>query len=529
MSRRLPSWTRTLRARLLLPLVLAGVAVIAGGGWFTRRAIERRFQAQRLEEAELPGRTLARQLEIEEDLPDVQLVVGLVLALFLATTWYLVGVEVTAPLARIAKAGAARSGGDPAAKVAVSGSTEIEALGRTLDAALGAVMASEERLQQKLVETQRLESLAVMAGGVAHDFNNLLTGVLANVFLARGKVPAGTDLSRHLDQIEEAGQRAAELSRQMLAYTGKGFRALEVLDVSRVVRDSVAILEASVTQKVRIETALASDIPCVRVDPAQIRQVLMSLVLNAAAATGDDGGTVRVRTAVRLADRALFAEAHLAPDLPAGPYVALEVSDDGHGMDAATVARIFDPLFTTGPTGRGLGLAALLGIVRSHKGAVLVRSAPGRGTAVTVLLPAAGGAEEELEEEMAPPADRPVVLIVDDEVLVRRVAANILSACGFRPVLAVDGRDALARFEQNHADVRALLLDVAMPNMDGVEVLREIRRRGCDAPALVMSGLEREAVWQRFEGLDVADFVQKPFTPSALRQKVAAAFGPSRP
>lgn len=442
-----------------------------------------------------------------------------------------------ARLLRIAKAAVGRSGGDPAAKVAVSGSTEIEALGRALDAALGAVSASEERhrglveqLQQQVVETQRLESLAVVVAGVAHDFNNLLTGVLANVFLARGKVAAGTDLSRHLDQVEQAGQRAAELSRQMLAYTGKGCRAIEVLDVSRVVRDSVAILEASVTGKVRIETALASDMPCVRVDPAQIRQVLMSLVLNAAAATGDDGGTVRVRTAVRLADRALFAEAHLAPDLPEGPYVALEVSDDGHGMDAAMVARIFDPLVTMGSTRRGLGLAALPGIVRSHKGAVLVRSAPGRGTAVTVLLPAAVGAAEAPEEEMAaPPADRPVVLIVDDEVLVRRVAANILSACGFRPVPAVDGCDALALFEQHRADVRALLLDVAMPNMDGVEMLREIRRRGCDAPALVMSGLEREAVWQRFEGLDVADFVQKPFTPSALRQKVAVAFGPSRP
>jgi two-component system, cell cycle sensor histidine kinase and response regulator CckA len=386
--------------------------------------------------------------------------------------------------------------------------------------------AERVRLLQKVVETQRLESLAVMAGGVAHDFNNLLTGVLANVSLARGKVPPGTDLPRHLDQIEQAGQRAADLSRQMLAYTGKGRLALEVLDVSRMVRDSVAILEASVSKKVRLETTLGSDLPRVQVDSSQIRQVLMSLVLNAAEATGDDGGTVRVRTALRMADRALFAEAHLAPDLPEGPYLALEVSDDGHGMDAATVARMFDPFFTTRFTGRGLGLAAVLGIVRSHKGAVLIRSAPGRGTTVTVLLPSAVGAEEVAEREFVPPrADRPIVLIVDDEVLVRRVAANILSACGFRPVLAADGRDALVRFAQHGGDVRALLLDVAMPHLDGVEMLRELRRRGCQAPALVMSGLAREAVWPRFEGLGVADFVPKPFTPSALRHKVAAVFG----
>jgi len=253
------------------------------------------------------------------------------------------------------------------------------------------VEAEQARLQQREVEIQRLEGMAVMAGGVAHDFNNLLTGVLANVSLARGEGPIGADLPRYLDEIEQAGQRAADLSRQMLAYTGKRHLALEVLDVSRVVRDSVAILEASVSKKIRIETTLAPDLPRVEADPAQVQQVLLSLVVNAAEATGAVGGTVRVRTAVRMADRALFAEAHLSPNLPEGPYVALEVTDDGQGMDPETVARMFDPFFTTRFTGRGLGLAAVLGIVRGHKGAVLVRSAPGRGTTVTVLLPAAMG------------------------------------------------------------------------------------------------------------------------------------------
>ena len=251
--------------------------------------------------------------------------------------------------------------------------------------------AERQALQAQVLGAQKLESLGVLAGGVAHEFNNLLVGVLGNADLALTKLPALSQVRTCLEDIKVAAVRAAELTNQMLAYSGKGRFMIEVLDLGAVVRETAPLLAASMDGKAALEYDLAADCP-VEADVGQVRQVVMNLLANAADAIGSDEGTITIATGMVDADDAYLAETYLADDLPPGRYAFLEVRDTGCGMDDATRARLFDPFFTTKFTGRGLGLAAVLGIVRGHRGAIKVDSAVGRGTTVRVLLPCAGGA-----------------------------------------------------------------------------------------------------------------------------------------
>ena len=377
-----------------------------------------------------------------------------------------------------------------------------------------------EQLREKVLTLQRLESLAALAGGVAHDFNNLLVTVLANAELARTVLPDGHSVRAELAEVESAAHRASELSRQMLAYSGKGrFRAATV-DLSELARDMAGLLHATVRPGVALAIEAASDLPSVTVDPMQIRQVMLNLLTNASEAI-DGTGTVVLRTGAVDASRTDLAATYVDDDLAAGRYVFFEVIDDGVGMDEPTRLRLFDPFFTTKFVGRGLGLAATLGIVRAQRGAVSVDSEPGRGARFRVLLPA----DEQSAAPMAsPPPPQPLgdrrgsghVLVVDDEAAVRRAVARVLERGGYEVTTAEDGRAAVDLFAKEPRRYAAVVLDLTMPVMGGAEALRRLREIAADVPVVLCSGYAEREVRERFGNPGLAAVVEKPFTVDAL-------------
>jgi PAS domain S-box-containing protein len=387
------------------------------------------------------------------------------------------------------------------------------------------------RLQQQLQETQKLESLGVLAGGIAHDFNNLLTAILGNAALARQSLDRPAEVRDMLGQIERAGNQAAGLCRQMLAYAGKGRFLVEPVALSPLVSDSARLLEMTIARRARLELRLDAALPAVMADASQMRQIVMNLVHNAAEAIREMDGRILVATSRIKIDRPLVAAARVASDLADGPGVCLEVRDNGGGMDAATLERIFEPFFTTKFTGRGLGLAAVLGIVRSHRGLLLVQSAVGRGTTFRLVLPATETVES---AESAPTSITAVVknsgrvLIVDDEETVRNVARQLLERVGFTVETAEDGEAALAALEPDVDRFRLILLDMTMPRLDGIRTLQEMRRRGARSQVLLMSGFSEQQARERLGGCNVSGFLQKPFDFPILQQRIEAALRGSR-
>jgi PAS domain S-box-containing protein len=337
--------------------------------------------------------------------------------------------------------------------------------------------------EQAMLQSQKLESLGVLAGGIAHDFNNLLVGILGNAGLALMEMAPEAPGRDTIREIELAGQRAADLVRQMLAYSGQGRFLIERIDLNGLIDEMSHLTRASISKTVVIEHRFAQSLPAVQVDATQIRQLVMNLVVNASDALGDSGGTVSILTGVTHADQAYLADALLGDGLGEGDYVFVEVADTGHGMDEATRGRIFDPFFTTKFAGRGLGLAAVLGIVRGHRGAIRVSSEVGRGTSIRVLLPAVG------ELPTTPPEARPdaafaaagTVLVVDDEPSVRHVTRRALERMGYSVLVAADGQAGIDLFQEHAGELACVLLDLTMPRMSGEEAHETMRRLGPDA------------------------------------------------
>jgi len=382
-----------------------------------------------------------------------------------------------------------------------------------------------EALQRKMLETQKLESLGVLAGGIAHDFNNLLTAILGNASLLQLDLGADPAKASLLAKILTATRRAADLCRQLLAYAGKGAVVFERVNLSRLVRDTTRLLELSL-KHAELEFALAPDLPAVEADASQIRQVIMNLVLNAAEALGGNAGKIRIVTrAVTLGADAL-PTALPGGSPPAGDYACLEVHDTGAGMSAEVLARIFDPFFTTKFTGRGLGLAAVLGIVRSQKGALTVQSAPGQGSSFSVYLPAAGGNADNaattppFPAQLARPPATGTILVADDEPAIRQLATAILRRAGFEVVVASDGEEALQRFTKEPGRYRAALFDLTMPRLDGPGALRRIRVLRPDFPCILFSGHSEDEAKGDFGGTGATCFLQKPFSPESLIENV---------
>ncbi|MFO0843301.1 MAG: PAS domain S-box protein [Gemmataceae bacterium] len=373
------------------------------------------------------------------------------------------------------------------------------------------------RLEAQLLHAQKLESLGVLAGGIAHDFNNLLTGILGYASLALMQLHPGSAACPLLLEVEKAAQRAAELTQQMLAYSGRGKFIVQPLRLDQVVQEMVNLLGTVVSKKASLNLELEP--ATVEGDATQIRQVVMNLITNASDALEGQCGVIAVRTGVRRAGEADLRSAYLAHDLPAGEYACVEVADTGCGMAPETLPRIFDPFFSTKFTGRGLGLAAVLGIVKGHRGAIKVDSARGQGTVFQVLLPAFAGAPAEgraAPTEEPSPRGHGTVLVVDDEPTIRDLARRALEPAGFWVLEAGDGAEGLELFRQHRQEVVAVLLDLTMPRMDGLEALRGLRLLQADVPVLVMSGYSETEVSTRFAGLGANGFLQKPFPPHDL-------------
>ncbi|MBN1346379.1 MAG: response regulator [Phycisphaerae bacterium] len=382
--------------------------------------------------------------------------------------------------------------------------------------------AEQERRQTeaKLQHAQKLESLGVLAGGIAHDFNNLLTGILGNSSLALAELPSNSRLRSGLEQIERSALRAAELTNQMLAYSGRGSFVVGPIHLSDLIRDTAELLASSISKTAVLQFQLGPDVPPIVGDAAQIRQVIMNLIINASEAIGADGGMITVTTGVIEADKDCLSRAATGQDLPEGDHVFLRVSDSGCGMDAETKSRIFDPFFTTKFTGRGLGLAATLGIVRGHRAAITVDSESGKGTTFTLLFPIMDEARAAEAATDTPNEDEDViegtVLVVDDEEVVRDIAAKVLDRAGFGVLTACDGQDAVRAFRRHADEILAVLLDRSMPGMDAKDVFAEIRRIRSDVRIVLTSGYSEEEAIEEFDRRSLAGFVQKPFEPGKL-------------
>ncbi|MFN8587286.1 MAG: PAS domain-containing protein [Candidatus Eisenbacteria bacterium] len=353
--------------------------------------------------------------------------------------------------------------------------------------------AEEQRrsLEARSTEAQKLESLGLLAGGVAHDFNNILTSILGHADLARMTVATGTPLRESLDQIVVGARSAAELTRQMLAYAGRGTMTRRPQSLSELIAEMGQLLQVSIGKRTTLHYEFAPGVPAIEGDEAQIRQVVMNLILNASEAIGDTSGAITVGLRVRQLSRESLASRWTHDDLPAGEYVEFEVSDTGAGMTEDTLSRIFDPFFSTKFTGRGLGLAAVLGIVRAHRGTVQVDSEPGRGTSFRVLLPAYRRAKPAPVAPRSPMDWRAsgVALIVDDEDSVRRLANAMLLRLGFDEVIVTNGGlEGLDAFRARAHEIRLVLLDVTMPDMDGETVLAHMREIPSDARIVLTSG-----------------------------------------
>lgn len=376
--------------------------------------------------------------------------------------------------------------------------------------------AEEERrrLDAQLQHTQKLESLGVLAGGIAHDFNNLLTGILGYSDLALRELSADSPARHFIHEAVNGARRAAELTRQMLAYSGKGRFVVQPLNLSALTEDLFRLLEISISKKCVMKFNLMPNLPAIEADPAQVRQIIMNLIINASEAIGEQSGVIAVTTGVRHCDREFLAETSLTDLLPAGLYVYLEVADTGSGMDAETRAKIFDPFFTTKFTGRGLGLSAVLGIVRGHRGTIRCSSELGKGTTFQVFFPATPLAARALESRPTGEADwrgRGSVLVIDDEQTVRSLARQMLEEMGFTVWTAADGQEGLDVFRTRGEEIRLVLLDMTMPRLDGEETFRELRRLRDDVRVILSSGFNEQIATSRFAGQGLAAFLQKPY------------------
>ncbi len=386
-----------------------------------------------------------------------------------------------------------------------------------------------EQILRRMTETQKLESLGVLAGGIAHDFNNLLTGISANASIAHGTLdawPEDTGMRECLSAIQHSTRRAAELCHQLLAYSGRGKFVVQPTDLSHLVQDTAKLVHASISRRIDLRFNLQADLPAVSMDVTQIRQVIMNLLINGAEAIGDGSGELLVSTGRMRIDAEALREAILSEGVSEGPHVYLEVTDTGSGIKETDLKRIFEPFFTTKFTGRGLGLSATLGIVRGHKGTMMVRSVHGHGTTFRIALPPA---------EARPATVMPVsrdpssfqgsghVLVVDDDDLVRNIARRLLQRIGFEVTMATDGREALDIFEQGPDRFALVLLDLTMPRLSGAEAFAEMRRINATVKVLLMSGFTESEVQEAFGSEGPAGFLPKPFDIQSLTSAVRAA------
>jgi two-component system, cell cycle sensor histidine kinase and response regulator CckA len=380
---------------------------------------------------------------------------------------------------------------------------------------------ARRELEEQLQQAQKLESLGVLAGGVAHDFNNILMAVLGHAELALDELSPMSGARGSLTEIVTAARRAAELCRQMLAYSGRATFAVERVDLRELVEEMLHLLKTSISKKAVLNVQIDPGLPPIEADPTQIRQVVMNLVLNASEAIGDRNGVIALSASAVQCDEKSFEGVEPGATLRSGWHVQLEVADTGAGMTPEVRSRIFEPFFTTKFSGRGLGLAALLGIVRAHHGAIKVQSEPGKGSRFTLLFPVL--AETGLGAPLA--AETPqngwrgsgTVLFADDEESLCLLAAKMLRRLGYRVITAKDGLEAVSLFRSRRAEIDLVILDLTMPRLDGAQAFAELRALDPDVRVVLASGYTPEDVSSRAGVQGLAGVLQKPYTLSRMR------------
>jgi two-component system cell cycle sensor histidine kinase/response regulator CckA len=405
---------------------------------------------------------------------------------------------------------------------------ERERAERARIAAFADLQRERSAMEAQLLKSQKLESLGVLAGGIAHDFNNLLTSVLGYASLLRMQLPPNTASQDYLKQIDRAGSRAAELCQQMLAYSGRGRFVVEPIALNSLVQEMGQLLGTVISKKSILKFNLAAELPTILGDATQVRQVVMNLITNASDAIGERSGVITLTTSIIDADAKYLGALDLLRQLAPGRFVYLEVSDSGSGMSEETISRIFEPFFTTKFTGRGLGLAAVQGILRGHHGAIKVYSQPGKGTTFKVLFPAGDGValpSVRGEAISAPFGRERLILVVDDEEDIRIFARKALEATGFQVELATDGRDALQQFRAFGDRIAVVILDLTMPHLGGEATFRELRQLRPDVKVILTSGFNQEEATVGFAGKGLAGFLRKPFVTQELYGLVHSVVG----
>ena len=385
-------------------------------------------------------------------------------------------------------------------------------------------------LERRLLHAQKLESLGILAGGIAHDFNNLLMAILGNLDLALRKLSPVSPARANIEQSAQAARRATDLTRQMLAYSGKGRFMMKAMDLSELVEENTHLFRSSVARTTSLDLHLDRSLPAIDADAGQVQQVIMNLITNASEAIGESAGRITITTGAQDCDAQCLRRNRIEDAPPAGRFVMLEVSDTGCGMDEQTQQRLFDPFFSTKAKGRGLGMSAILGIVRGHRGAVFVESGPGRGSTIRILFPAL--AEAPAVKDAAANANvadartsslNGTVLVVDDEEIVRNVCKEMVQSFGMQVLTASDGRDAVEMFRNSPGKISHVILDLTMPNMDGMTAFKELVRIRPGVKVILSSGYNEQDSIQRISDQGIAGFIQKPYSLAKLREALEKA------
>ncbi len=389
-------------------------------------------------------------------------------------------------------------------------------------------VTDRRRLEEKLRATQQMEALGLLAGGIAHDFNNLLVGILGNASLAHSELDATSPIAPMLRDIEHSAQRAADLTRQLLAYAGKGRFIVRPVDLAQLVHEMRALLGTAITRRATLEISAEYDQAWVQADATQLRQIIINLITNASDALSGEDGRIVLRADVRSLGADQLVPTHGQASLAPGRYAVLEVSDTGRGMSARTLSRIFDPFFTTKDSGHGLGLSATLGIIRGHGGIIQVDSTQGNGCMIRVVLPmvAAPSRGEPLARTAPTIGHGGTALLVDDDDAVRNVARRTLERAGFTVHEAVNGAQGVAKFEELRGSVSIILLDLTMPVMSGEEALGHMRERDAAVPILLSSGYNEQEITGRLNATQHVGFIQKPYTVAELLAAVQSLLDP---
>jgi PAS domain S-box-containing protein len=413
-------------------------------------------------------------------------------------------------------------------RVMVISARMFDLSGRSVILSAARDVTEQRNLEQQMLHSQKLESLGVLAGGIAHDFNNLLTGILGNADLAKTEMSPLAPSRASLEGIEVAARRAADLCRQLLAYSGRGRFIIQPLSLQELVEEMGHLLSVSISKKVVLKYHFSKGIPAVEADATQLRQVIMNLIVNASEAIGERSGVISITVGLAQCDAAYLKGCFGADQMEPGDYVYLEVADTGRGMDKATLDRIFDPFFSTKFTGRGLGLAAVLGIIRGHRGAIRVYSELGRGTTFKLLLPATDVAATQPDRQASVSVAFHAsgkILLADDEETIRNLGRRMLQRAGFDVVVAADGREAIEKFAAEKDNIALVILDLTMPHLDGEACYREMRQIKPGVRVILSSGYNEQDIVNRFAGKGLAGFVQKPYTTEELLYKIREALG----